>query len=183
MKPTSYPRPAVFLDRDGTLIKDVGYLSSIDDIEVFEFTRAALDILHAAGYLLVVVTNQSGVARGYLDEPELKSINDAVLRALDGLFDAFYFCPHAPADNCSCRKPRSGMIDDAAKELNIDIANSWIVGDKKSDIETGFNSGLATALVLTGYGEDELRKLDRMPDLIANDLLQAAREICARNDQ
>jgi D-glycero-D-manno-heptose 1,7-bisphosphate phosphatase len=183
MKPTSYPRPAVFLDRDGTLIKDVGYLSSIDDIEVFEFTRAALDMLHAAGYLLVVVTNQSGVARGYLDEPGLKSINDAVLRALDGLVDAFYFCPHAPTDNCSCRKPQSGMIDDAAKELNIDIANSWIVGDKKSDIETGFNSGLATALVLTGYGEDELRKLDRMPDLIANDLLQAAREICARDVQ
>ena len=174
------PRPAVFIDRDGTLIRDADYLSSVDDLEVFEYSAEALRMLKECGFLVMVVTNQSGIGRGLLTENEMHSVNDAIQLALGGVIDAFYFCPHRPGDGCVCRKPATGMIEQAAGDFEIDLANSWFVGDKKSDIETGFAAGTGTALVLTGYGESELKELDRMPDIVAGDLLAAAREICLR---
>ena len=175
-------RPAVFLDRDGTLIEDVDYLSSADQIRVFSFSARALKILKDQGFLLVVISNQSGVGRGLLDIPTLESINVAVVDILGRAIDAVYYCPHLPEDNCTCRKPLIGMVKKAVDELNIDIANSWIVGDKKSDIETGFNGGMSTALVLTGYGEQDLKRLTRMPDIVADNLWAAAQEICSRTE-
>jgi D-glycero-D-manno-heptose 1,7-bisphosphate phosphatase len=182
MTETSQMRPAVFLDRDGTIIKDADYLKEVDQLEVFEFTVEALRLLKAKGYLLIVLTNQSGIARGFFDEEQMRSVNNALQERLDGSIDAIYFCPHGPDDACDCRKPKIGMIKQAANEFSIDLANSWIIGDKKSDIETGFNAGIATALVLTGYGESELATLNRMPELVAGDLLEAARQICSRTD-
>jgi len=175
-------RPAVFLDRDGTIIKDADYLSSVDELEVFEFAAEALRLLKEKGFLLIVLTNQSGIARGFFDEAAMRTVHDALQMQLDGLIDAIYFCPHGPDDGCDCRKPGVGMIKQAASEHSIDLANSWIIGDKKSDIETGFNAGIATALVLTGYGESELSALDRLPELVASDLLEAARQISSCAD-
>jgi D-glycero-D-manno-heptose 1,7-bisphosphate phosphatase len=175
-------RPAVFLDRDGTIIKDADYLSRVDELEVFEFAAEALRLLKEKGYLLIVLTNQSGIARGFFDEATMQTVHDALKGRLNGLIDAIYFCPHGPDDGCDCRKPGVGMIKQAASEYSIDLANSWIIGDKKSDIETGFNAGVATALVLTGYGGSELATFNRMPELVAGDLLEAARQIASRTD-
>lgn len=175
-------RPAVFLDRDGTIIKDAEYLSSVDELEVFEFAAEALRLLKEKGYLLIVLTNQSGIARGFFDEATMQTVHDALQGQLNGLIDAIYFCPHGPDDGCDCRKPGVGMIKQAASEHSIDLANSWMIGDKKSDIETGFNAGVGTALVLTGYGGSELATLERMPELVAGDLLEAARQIASRTD-
>lgn len=175
-------RPAVFLDRDGTIIKDAEYLSSVDELEVFEFAAEALRLLKEKGYLLIVLTNQSGIARGFFDEATMQIVHDTLQGQLNGLIDVIYFCPHGPDDGCDCRKPGVGMIKQAASEHSIDLANSWMVGDKKSDIETGFNAGVATALVLTGYGGSELAILERMPELVAGDLLEAARQIASRTD-
>jgi D-glycero-D-manno-heptose 1,7-bisphosphate phosphatase len=182
MTETSQIRPAVFLDRDGTIIKDADYLSEVDQLEVFEFAAEALRLLKKKGYLLMVLTNQSGIARGFFDEAVMYTVHDELRSQLDGLIDAIYFCPHGPDDGCDCRKPQVGMIKQAANEFSIDLANSWIIGDKKSDLETGFNAGIATALVLTGYGESELATLERMPELVASDLLEAARQISSRTD-
>jgi D-glycero-D-manno-heptose 1,7-bisphosphate phosphatase len=176
-------QPAVFLDRDGTLIEDVDFLDSVEEIKMIPNAIEALSLLSSAGYLLVLVTNQSGVGRGLFDLETVKVINNTVGEQLDGLINAFYVCPHLPDGGCECRKPKAGMISQAVLELNIDLANSWIVGDKKSDIETGFNAGLATALVLTGYGEAELRRLDRLPDVVSDNIMSAAREIVSRTDQ
>jgi len=175
-------RPAVFLDRDGTIIKDADHLSSVDELEVFEFAVEALCLLKEKGFLLIVLTNQSGIARGFFDEAAMRTVHDALQMQLHDLIDAIYFCPHGPDDGCDCRKPGVGMIKQAASEHSIDLANSWIIGDKKSDVETGFNAGIATALVLTGYGESELSALDRLPELVASDLLEAARQISSRAD-
>jgi D-glycero-D-manno-heptose 1,7-bisphosphate phosphatase len=175
-------RPAVFLDRDGTIIKDADHLSSVDELEVFEFAVEALRLLKEKDYLLIVLTNQSGIARGFFDEAAMRTVHDALEEQLDGLIDAIYFCPHGPDDGCECRKPGVGMIKQAASEHSIDLANSWMIGDKKSDVETGFNAGIATALVLTGYGESELAALERLPELVAADLLEAARQISSRTD-
>jgi D-glycero-D-manno-heptose 1,7-bisphosphate phosphatase len=182
MTETSQMRPAVFLDRDGTIIKDADYLSEVDQLEVFEFAVEALRLLKSKGFLLIVLTNQSGIARGFFDEAQMRIVNDALQAQLGGLVDAIYFCPHGPDDGCECRKPGVGMIRQAAGEFSIDLANSWIIGDKKSDIETGFNAGIATALVLTGYGESELATVNRMPEIVAGDLLEAARQISSRTD-
>jgi len=174
------PRPAVFIDRDGTLIEDLDYLADPAKMRVFDFSREALELLRDQGYLIIVVTNQSGVARGLLTESDVRSVHSALGESLAGLIDAYYFCPHGPNDGCRCRKPAVGMIEDALSEHSIDIVNSWMIGDKQIDIETGFNAGMSTALVMTGYGELHVRELDRMPDVVADNVLEAAKEILAR---
>jgi len=182
MTHSQQPRPAAFIDRDGTLIRDVDYLSSTDDLEVFDFSRKALEMLRENDYLIIVVTNQSGIGRGFFDSQTVVAINAEMNQRLGDLIDAFYFCPHLPDDGCECRKPSAGLIRNAMNDLEIDIANSWTIGDKASDIELGMNAGTATALVLTGYGESELPGLGRMPDVVAADLLAAVNEICSRSD-
>lgn len=168
---------AVFLDRDGTLIEEVDHLSRIEDLRLFPFTRNALNRLRDAGYLLFVITNQSGIGRGYFSETTMHQIHDRINAEMPGLIEAFYFCPHIPESECNCRKPNIGMILEATKNIVIDLANSWMIGDKKIDIESGFNAGLRTALVKTGYGAGQIAQLTRPPDIIAENLEEAAKAI------
>jgi D-glycero-D-manno-heptose 1,7-bisphosphate phosphatase len=182
MTEPSQPRPAIFIDRDGTIIHDADYLSSINELEVFDFARESLSMLREKGYLIIVISNQSGIGRGMFDSAAVHAIHREINERLGGFIDAFYFCPHVPDDGCECRKPAIGLLRQATDDFDIDIPNSWVIGDKRSDVELGFNAGTATALVMTGYGETELPRLERMPDLVAADLLAAARDISGRGD-
>jgi D-glycero-D-manno-heptose 1,7-bisphosphate phosphatase len=173
-------RPAIFIDRDGTLIEDEDYLADPAMMRVFDFSAEALQILKEKGYLLIIITNQSGVGKGLLSENDVRAVHEALRREIRDRIDAFYFCPHHPDASCQCRKPELGMVEQALEDFPIDLANSWFVGDKKIDVETGFNAGMGTALVLTGYGAAHLKDLDRMPDIVADNFLEAAREIALR---
>ena len=171
------PQKAAFIDRDGTLIEEVNFLSNVDDLRVFPFTYDAVKSLKDAGFLIIVVTNQSGIGRGVYGEAEMNEIHNEMQLQLDNMIDAFYFCPHLPCDGCSCRKPSLGMIESAMQDFAIDIPNSWMIGDKKIDVETGKNAGTRSAMVLTGYGRSHSAQLDSTPDVLAEDLLAAVREV------
>jgi D-glycero-D-manno-heptose 1,7-bisphosphate phosphatase len=173
-------RPAIFLDRDGTLIEEVNYLANVRDLRLFAFTADSVQLLKNAGYLLIVITNQSGIGRGVFPECAMHEIHRAIQTQLGNAIDAFYFCPHVPGDGCSCRKPLTGMIDAAARDFDIDREGSWMIGDKHLDIGVGRAAGLSTALVLTGYGQSHRVLLKDEPDLIADDLMAAAHEIINR---
>lgn len=170
-------RSAIFLDRDGTLIEEVNFLSRVEDLRIFPYTLEALTLLKDAGHQLFVVTNQSGIGRGIYDVDAMHGIHDAIQLHLGGLIDAFYHCPHLPCDGCECRKPGLGMIRAAAADNRIDLAASWMVGDKKIDVETGQHAGMKTAIVMTGYGRSHLPTVECPPDVIAEDLLEVTRAI------
>ena len=170
-------RPAIFLDRDGTLIEEVNYLSELEDLRVFPFAAEALHQLKRQGYLIVVVTNQSGIGRGIFDESTMHRIHDQIKNELGDKIDRFYFCPHAPEKGCDCRKPNTGMIKRACEDLNIEITGSWMIGDKPLDIEAGTNAGIKTILVRTGYGDSFDPDSPAQPDHIEDDLLAAAKRI------
>lgn len=170
-------QPAVFLDRDGTLIEEVNYLSRVEDLRLFPFSADAVKLLKDNGFLVIVITNQSGIGRGIYGEAEMNQIHDAIQQELSGAIDAFYFCPHLPCDGCGCRKPGLGMIESAMRDFEIDLGRSWMIGDKKIDVETGHAANLATALVLTGYGLSHKVLLQEWPDVISTDLGEAARHI------
>lgn len=172
---------SVFIDRDGTLIEEVNFLSRVDDLAVFPFSDEAIRLLKNAGYLVIVVTNQSGIGRGLYTTSEMQAVHDEIQHRLSSKIDRFYFCPHLPDGGCPCRKPRLGMIESASLDFEIDLGRSWMIGDKDLDIETGFNAGMRTAMVLTGYGESHSRSLQRKPDIVVADLLQAARAIAAES--
>jgi D-glycero-D-manno-heptose 1,7-bisphosphate phosphatase len=166
-------RPAAFVDRDGTLIEEVNFLSRIEDLRLFPFTYEAVKRLKDAGYLIIVVTNQSGIGRDIFDEASMHAIHDEIQLRLNNMVDAFYFCPHLPCDGCECRKPSTGMIDSAKNDFEIDLERSWMFGDKKIDVETGRNAGVKSAMVMTGYGLAHSKQLEFAPDITADDLLQA----------
>lgn len=170
-------QPAIFLDRDGTLIEEVNFLSRVEDLRLFSFTSDAVKLLKDNGYLILVVTNQSGIGRGIYDEAAMHTIHDQIQIELDGAIDGFYFCPHLPCDGCHCRKPGLGMIESAMADFEIDMENSWMVGDKKIDVETGKSIGIKTAFVLTGYGRQHGPLLEQAPDVSGEHLGAAAREI------
>ncbi len=170
-------QPAVFLDRDGTLIEEVNFLHRVEDLRFFDFTDEAVRLLKENGFLIVVVTNQSGIGRNIYDEAAMHGIHEKIQSDLSIGLDAFYFCPHLPDEGCACRKPGVGMIEKALEEFDIDADKSWMIGDKAIDIQAGKNAGMKTALVLTGYGEKELEKLTGLPDLIAENLLDAVKDI------
>ena len=170
-------KPAVFLDRDGTLIEEVNYLSRVEDLRLFPFAAGAVELLKSNGFLVIVVTNQSGIGRGIFEEQAMHSIHEHIQAGLGGAIDQFFFCPHLPCDGCICRKPGLGMINAARTEFDIDIDRSWIIGDKKIDVETGQNAGLRTALVLTGYGSAHQNTLKDPPTVISDDLGGAAAAI------
>ena len=174
-------RPAIFLDRDGTLIEEANYLSRVQDLRLFPFSVKAVQQLKEAGFFIVVVTNQSGIGRGIYSEADLHAIHRAIQEQLNGAIDAFYFCPHLPGDSCDCRKPRLGMIEAAARDLDIDLERSWMIGDKAIDVETGKNVGVSTAFVLTGYGQQHKALLNTQPDVIVEDLGAAAKAILERS--
>jgi D-glycero-D-manno-heptose 1,7-bisphosphate phosphatase len=170
-------QPAIFLDRDGTLVEEVDFLHRVEDLRFFDFTDEAVMLLKENGYLIVVVTNQSGIGRNIYDEAAMHGIHEKIQAELTHELDAFYFCPHLPDAGCACRKPGVGMIEKALAKFDIDVELSWMIGDKAIDVQAGKNAGMKTALVLTGYGEKELEKLEQIPDLIAENLLDAVKEI------
>lgn len=175
----------MFLDRDGTLNHDPGYLG---DAEAFRFLPgavAAVKRLKDAGYLVFVVSNQSGIARGFFGVETLHRIHDRMeegLRQAGVTLDGIYYCPHHPDARCPCRKPKPRMVLDAAKKYGADLRRSYFIGDRASDIETGRNAGCGTVLVLTGAGKESLAGLkdDRRPDHVAANLPAAAEWILAR---
>jgi len=179
-------RAAVFLDRDGTMIEDVGYLNRVEDLRVFPWTVDAIRSLNRAGFLVVVVTNQSAIARGVLTEEGLAEIHahlDEMLAAEGAKVTAYYYCPHHPegpvaayAMECDCRKPAAGMIERAAADLDIDVTRSFVVGDKWVDIGLARAVGASAVLVRTGYGADEARRAapGLRADAIVDDLGLAA---------
>ncbi len=170
-------KKTVFIDRDGTLIEEVNFLSRLEDLRFFSYTDEAIRLLKENGFLVIVITNQSGIGRKIFSEAAMHDIHAQIQTNLNEKLDAFYFCPHLPTDGCACRKPNLGMIETARKHFSIDLENSWIIGDKAIDVETGFNARIKTALVLTGYGEKAVNKLERKPDIVAENLLEAVRLI------
>ena len=158
---------AIFLDRDGTINEDIGYAAHPDEIAIYPYAAEAIRLLNDAGLKVIVVTNQSGIARGHLDEAMLARIHDHLRRELasqGARLDAFYYCPHHPRIGpapyqtvCHCRKPQPGMLEQAARDHQIDLAASYVVGDKASDINLAANAGCRGILVKTGYGEMTLR--------------------------
>ncbi|MEO7675015.1 MAG: HAD family hydrolase [Pyrinomonadaceae bacterium] len=166
-------KPAAFIDRDGTLIEEVNFLSRVEDLRMFPFTPKAIEMLKENGFLIIVVTNQSGIGRNIYGESDMNAVHSQIQKKLGASIDAFYFCPHLPCDGCECRKPGLGMIEAARLDFDIDMTRSWMIGDKKIDIETGFQAEIKTAMVRTGYGSQQVNDLERSPDIIAVDLLNA----------
>lgn len=169
------PKPAVFLDRDGVICTEKGYVVLADELEIFPYSKRCVADLHDLGYLVIVVTNQSGVARGYLSEKELLNMNE-ILCDKTGV-DAVYYCPYYAGGKIEkysiesdLRKPGIGMIKQACKDFRIDLKQSIMVGDRASDILTGQNAGLITILLESGYGTKRLES-NVTPDYIFNDLL------------
>lgn len=187
------PVPAVFLDRDGTINREVEYLSRVSDLELIEGASRAIGMLKRAGFRVVVVTNQSGVARGFLDEQKVLEINLALsdmLKKEGTHVDAWYYCPHHPSEGnepyrtaCSCRKPGTGMVEQACQEFPVDLSASFVVGDTLCDMELAWNCGMKAVLVKTGHGMKALSHMDADTagrlDYIAADLLDASEWICS----
>lgn len=174
---TGVKRKAVFVDRDGTLIEEVNFLSRVEDLALFPYTDESVRMLKDRGFLVIVVTNQSGIGRGIYSESDMHAVHDAIQERLSSKVDAFYFCPHLPDAGCLCRKPRLGMIESACKDFDINLEGSWFVGDKDLDVETGLNAGMRTAMVLTGYGGVHSTTLERQPEIIVDNLLEAVKTI------
>jgi D-glycero-D-manno-heptose 1,7-bisphosphate phosphatase len=178
-------RPAIFLDRDGTLNVDVGYLHAIEQLELFPFTVDALRLLKRAGFALVVVTNQSGVASGLIDEGFVDVAHAELQRRLEAEgagIDAYYSCPHHPngtvekfAMTCRCRKPGPGMVEDAVRDLGLDPARSWVIGDKWLDVQLGQAVGARSILVRTGWGrvQESKRPEGQHVDAVCDNLMHA----------
>ena len=142
---------AVFLDRDGVINLDKAYVSKIEDFEFCEGVFEALTHFQNLGYLLIIVTNQSGIGRGYYTEEDFQKLTDWMRKELLHVrikIDAIYHCPHAPEANCACRKPQSGMFLKAIEDFDIDVTQSWMIGDKPSDIEAALGAGILNTILL-----------------------------------
>jgi len=166
---------AVFLDRDGVILVEKNFAI---DIEEMEFLPGAIDGLKNVppDYLKIIISNQSGIGRGYFKVEQVEQFNDALLEELKKnsvLIDKIYYCPHSPDDNCQCRKPKTGLFEKARQEYGIEFGQSWVIGDKSSDIQAGKNIGALTIQVLTGYAGREPGADMMKPDYIADDLYQA----------
>lgn len=175
-------RRAIFLDRDGTLNRDFGYVHEISAWEWLPGSIAALKTLQGAGYLLIVISNQSGIARGFYSFEQLKSLEQWVSGQLqkEGIkINAWFYCPHAPDAGCYCRKPKPGMLLTAAEMFAIDLSESWMIGDKISDIEAGRNAGCKCVLLVASACASEITNLRcKYPGIkICVDLAQAVLEI------
>lgn len=166
--------PAVFFDRDGTLMEDADYCRRPEQVAVFADAATALARLREAGFRLVLVTNQSGIGRGYFTEADYQAVHEELLRQLGRpLLDACYHCPDVPEAPSERRKPAPGMVREAARDFDLDLARSFVVGDKGADVELSRRAGLAGGvLVLTGKGRDERGRCE--PDFVAATLTDAA---------
>lgn len=182
---TSPLRPAVFLDRDGTLNEDVGYLSALAHLTLYPWAVDLVRLLNRAGYLVVVVTNQGGIGRGIIAAdfvPALHAEIDRQFAAGGARVDGWYFCPHHPEAlidalraDCDCRKPATGMAQTAAADLGIDLARSWMIGDKWGDVQFGQRVGARSILIRTGWGalEEGLRAEGQPVETICDSLAGA----------
>lgn len=169
-------KKAVLMDRDGVVTEDLGYAHKIEDFNIVPNAVEGLKLLK--NFKLIFITNQSGIGRGYFKFEDFLDYNARVVKELkrNGIkIKKTYVCPHAPEDNCKCRKPKAKMIEDATKEFGIDLSRSFMVGDKKIDVDTGKNAGCRSILVLTGSGMKE--KENAKADYVAKDLLDAAKWI------
>jgi len=192
---------AVFLDRDGTINEEVGYLDCLSKLKLYDNAAEAIRMLNERDMKVVVTTNQSGVARGYFTEGFVRTVHSRIqeiLRSHGSFIDAFYYCPHHPTEgiepylkSCSCRKPEPGMLILASQDLNIDLARSYMIGDMLKDIEAAGRVGAKGVLVKTGFGPNAIREYlpDRKPGTtfdekvmikpacIADDILEAVKWI------
>ena len=197
-------RRAVFIDRDGTISEEVGYVNHPSRYRVFPYAAEAIKLLNEAGWRAILVTNQAGVARGYFTEDLIKLVHDILRQELERngarlvIINARKVtsrgdedCPHHPSVGtppfkvaCDCRKPKPGLIERAARDFDLDLAQSWMVGDRYGDVELARNAGVRSAFVLSGYGRGEWEyqraTWQHEPDLIADDLLAAVRKIIAQ---
>jgi len=187
-------RKAIFLDRDGLINKEIGQLSRIEDLKIYNFAARAIKEINDSDYLAVLITNQPMIAKGFMTEEDLTEIHkklETELAQKGAKLDAIYYCPHHPEKGfvnevpelkikCDCRKPEIGLILEAKKEFNIELKKSYLIGDKTSDILTGKRAGCQTILVRTGYGgRDKLFSVK--PDFIVNNLLEAVKLIQKEN--
>lgn len=181
---------AIFVDRDGTLNEDIGYVSTPDELVLYPWAAEAVRLINTSGFLAIVITNQSGIARGLYTEETLEVIHSSMIEQLarkGARIDGVYYCPHHPEIGaapyrraCECRKPQIGMLDRAARDHNINLPRSFVIGDKASDIKLAENAGARAALVLTGYGQETLARPDRWPcapEIVAENLLEAVKRI------
>jgi D-glycero-D-manno-heptose 1,7-bisphosphate phosphatase len=179
-------RPAVFLDRDGTINEDVSFLNRLSDLRLFPWSADAIRLLNRAGFCTVVTTNQSGVGRGLIPEPFIGTVHDEIdarLARAGARIERYFYCPHHPVEGlgayrqaCECRKPRPGMILTAAREMGLDLTRSVMVGDRRPDVASGRAAGVRAILVRTGVGAAEERALadgEERPDAILDNLMEA----------
>jgi D-glycero-D-manno-heptose 1,7-bisphosphate phosphatase len=178
-------RPAVFLDRDGTLSEERGFIDRLELIEIFPWTSDAIRLLNRAGFAVVVVTNQSAIGRGIIDLPFLQTVHDTFDRHLarsGARVDRYYYCPHHPDAplpefrvTCRCRKPGPGMIERATTEMGLDLSRSFMVGDRPIDVASGHAAGVRSVLVRSGHSArgGEAPPGLREPDAILNNLMEA----------
>ena len=168
---------AVFLDRDGVLMRDSNYVGHVDRVEIIVGAPQALRRLQDAGFRLFVVTNQSGVGRGYFTRESVEEIHTLLnqhFNAVGAHIERYYVCPHHPEDNCDCRKPKPKFLLEAAREYGLDLSRCFMVGDRPSDIQCGRNAGATTILVTTGAGHETLDKHEAEPDKVVRDIGAAA---------
>jgi len=184
-------RPAIFIDRDGTISHEVGYVNHPTRFRLFPYAAEAVRLANRSGWLVVVVTNQAGVARGYFPESLVHEVHSRMRSALESggaHLDGIYYCPHHPAamepayrQDCDCRKPRPGLVRRAEADLGVDLARSFVVGDRHGDLELAWVVGARGILVKTGYGLGELTfhgpRWSRPPDLVVENLLEAVTSI------
>ena len=189
-------RRAVFMDRDGTISEEIGYVNHPSRYRVFPYAARAVRLLNEAGWLAILITNQAGVARGYFTEDLIGAVHDRLKQELardEAHLDAIYYCAHHPSVgeppyrlDCDCRKPKPGLIQRAAADFQIDLAESWMIGDRYSDIELAHNARVRSAFVLSGYGRGEWEyqraAWKHEPDMVAEDLLEAVRKIVDVNN-
>jgi D-glycero-D-manno-heptose 1,7-bisphosphate phosphatase len=185
--------PAIFLDRDGTLSHEVGYVNHLSRFRLFPFAVAAVKAINRAGFLAVVATNQAGVARGYYGESLVHEVHASLRAAMEAggaRLDGVYVCLHHPSvgeppyrQDCDCRKPKPGLLLRAAAELGVDLGRSYVVGDRGGDLQLAWNVGAKGVLVKTGYGLGELQQLaprwPRQPDIVAEHVLEAVQMIAS----
>jgi D-glycero-D-manno-heptose 1,7-bisphosphate phosphatase len=181
---------AFFIDRDGTLNEDIGYVSTPDELILYPWAAEAVRLVNRSEFKAIIITNQSGIARGMYSEKTLDAIHHRMIEELaaeGARIDAVYYCPHHPdfggaayRQECRCRKPKTGMLDAAASEHDIDLTKSYVIGDKASDVMLAEKAGTRSALVLTGYGRETLAHPEHWPcrpSFVAENLLEAVKQI------
>lgn len=171
---SDHRKPAVFLDRDGVLTEEKSYICSLEELSLFSYAEECVKYIHERGYHAIVLTNQSGVARGLFTEETLREMNEYLKREIH--VDAVYYCPHHPQGTvslykikCNCRKPGIGLFEQACRDFNIDMKKSYMVGDRAADILAGKKAGIRTVLLESGYGTARLEE-DVTPDYVLEDL-------------